>query len=143
MASVILDVGCATGGLASSMATYLDVASGGMAIGLDAAPEMVNVARSKRASATCRFDIGVAENLPYSDNCFDKAASSFFFHQHLADAQAAFIVTIIQWIKCYKYEGTPATAAVWSRVLGEYNTFIFLVKSKIFPYSISSYRFCY
>jgi len=87
---VILDVGCATGGLAASMARYLDVESGGIAIGLDAAPEMVNVARSKRASATCRFDIGVAEDLPYSENCFDKAASSFFFHHvDLADKERA------------------------------------------------------
>lgn len=87
---IVLDVGCATGGLATSMATYLDAASGGMAIGLDAAPGMVSVARSKHASETCRFDIGVAENLPYSNDCFDKAASSFFFHHvDLADKERA------------------------------------------------------
>ena len=87
---VVLDVGCATGGLAAFMATYLDAASGGMAIGLDAAPMMVNVARSKRASETCRFDIGVAENLPYSNGCFNKVASSFFFHHvDLADKERA------------------------------------------------------
>lgn len=85
---LVLDVGCATGGLTESIARYLDAASGGMAVGLDAAPRMVEVARSKHASGRCRFDIGVAEDLPYGDDCFDKAASSFFFHHvNLADKE--------------------------------------------------------
>lgn len=76
----VLDVGCATGSVALAVAEKLDAALGGMSIGLDAAPRMIRKARRKVRDLPCRFDIGVAERLPYADGVFDGAASTFFFH---------------------------------------------------------------
>jgi ubiquinone/menaquinone biosynthesis C-methylase UbiE len=80
----VLDVGCATGHLTRWVGAQLDAGVGGLAVGIDASPAMVRVARRKRGDLTCRFDIGVAEALPYPDAVFDAVASSLFFH-HLAD----------------------------------------------------------
>jgi ubiquinone/menaquinone biosynthesis C-methylase UbiE len=76
----VLDVGAATGMLTRALAAHLDAAAGGLAVGLDASPEMVRVARRKAAGRPCRFDLGVAEALPYPDAGFDAAASTLFFH---------------------------------------------------------------
>lgn len=76
----LLDVGCATGNLTARLARHLDPAAGGMAVGLDASPAMIATARKKRQGPACRFDLGIAEKLPYPDDCFDHVVSSFFFH---------------------------------------------------------------
>jgi ubiquinone/menaquinone biosynthesis C-methylase UbiE len=76
----VLDVGCATGGMALALAKRLSANEGGLAIGLDASLEMVAVARQKIKQLPCRFDIGVAEKLPYPDASFDGLTSTFFFH---------------------------------------------------------------
>ncbi len=79
----ILDVGCGTGSLTLALARRLQAESGGLAVGLDAAPKMIAVARRKAAAtglATVRFDIAAAETLPYLDASFDCGVSSFFFH---------------------------------------------------------------
>jgi len=86
----VLDIGCATGTVALAVAEKLDAAIGGMSIGLDAAPRMIRRARRKVRGLPCRFDIGVAERLPYADGVFDKAVSTFFFHHlNLDDKLAA------------------------------------------------------
>ena len=76
----VLDVGCATGRVTLEVARHLDAACGGLAVGLDASPEMIRTARRKAPSGSCRFDLGVAEAVPYEDRSFDKAVSTFFFH---------------------------------------------------------------
>lgn len=76
----VLDVGCATGRVTLTVARHLDSSHDGLAVGLDASPEMIRVARKKLRSLPCRFDIGLAEALPYGDRTFDKAVSTFFFH---------------------------------------------------------------
>ena len=76
----VLDVGCATGGMTLAAADLLDAAQGGLCVGLDAAPRMIARARRKIRQLPCRFDVGVAEKLPYHDEVFDKAVSTFFFH---------------------------------------------------------------
>jgi len=76
----VLDVGCATGGMALAVAEGLDGAQGGICVGLDAAPGMIAKARRKIGRLPCRFDIGVAEELPYRSETFDKAVSTYFFH---------------------------------------------------------------
>ena len=86
----VLDVGCATGSVALEAARRLDGDQGGLAIGLDAAPRMIRVARKKVHDLPCRFDIGVAERLPDRDGVFDKVVSTFFFHHlNLADKLTA------------------------------------------------------
>jgi len=76
----VLDLGAATGMLTRALAAHLDAAAGGLAVGLDASPAMVRVARRNAVREPCRFDLGVAEALPYPDGVFDAAASSLFFH---------------------------------------------------------------
>jgi len=89
-ADKVLDVGCATGGMTLAVAQLLDPAQGGLCVGLDAAPRMIAKARKKIGQLPCRFDIGVAEKLPYYDEVFDKAVSTFFFHHlNLQDKLAA------------------------------------------------------
>lgn len=76
----VLDLGCATGALTRRLARRLDPRHGGLALGVDASPEMVAVARRHSAALPCRFDIVPAESLPYADASFDALASSFFLH---------------------------------------------------------------
>lgn len=76
---LILDVGCATGNAALAAAPFCGREAGGV-IGIDAAPSMIIKARTKARNTPCRFDIGLAESLPYSNETFEKATSTFFFH---------------------------------------------------------------
>jgi len=76
----VLDVGCATGGMALAVATHLKAEDGGIAVGVDASPQMIEVARKKTKGIPCRFDVGLAEQLPYPDKAFDGYTSTFFFH---------------------------------------------------------------
>lgn len=76
----VLDIGCGTGVLTRQIAQHL-TAPDARAIGLDAAPKMIQVARRHAADLPrLRFDVGVAERLDYPDASFDCAVSTFFFH---------------------------------------------------------------
>jgi ubiquinone/menaquinone biosynthesis C-methylase UbiE len=76
----VLDLGCGTGVLTRMIADQLDSGAGGVSIGIDAAAKMIRVARKKRQSDTCRFEVAAAEDLPFEDETFDAAVSSLFFH---------------------------------------------------------------
>jgi ubiquinone/menaquinone biosynthesis C-methylase UbiE len=77
----ILDIGCGTGTLTRDIAAALSDKSRSCCTGLDAAEKMIEVARRKAAGIpNIRFDAAVAERLPYDDNFFDAAVSTFFFH---------------------------------------------------------------
>ena len=76
----VLDLGCGTGVLTRMIADRLDGGAGGVCTGIDAAAKMIQVARKKRASATCRFEVAAAEALPFEDRSFDAVVSSLFFH---------------------------------------------------------------
>jgi ubiquinone/menaquinone biosynthesis C-methylase UbiE len=76
----VLDLGCGTGALTRAIGDRLVAEVGGMALGIDAAAAMIRVARKKRASTTCRFEVVAAENLPYDASSFDAVVSSLFFH---------------------------------------------------------------
>jgi ubiquinone/menaquinone biosynthesis C-methylase UbiE len=76
----VLDLGCGTGALTRAVGDRLEAAAGGMALGIDAAAAMIRVARKKRESATCRFEVVAAESLPYAAASFDAVVSSLFFH---------------------------------------------------------------
>lgn len=79
----VLDLGCGTGVLTHAIAEWLDAQKGGISVGIDAAAKMIHVARKKRESEICRFEIAAAEALPYEDESFDAVVSSLFFH-HVA-----------------------------------------------------------
>jgi ubiquinone/menaquinone biosynthesis C-methylase UbiE len=77
----VLDVGCGTGTLTIEVAKRLAGREGSRVTGMDAAPRMIDVARRKAKDlANIRFDIGIAEELPYASDSFDYVFSTFFFH---------------------------------------------------------------
>src|SRR5215218_4795889 len=71
----VLDLGCGTGTLAI-MAKQAQPAA--EVTGLDADPDMLNVARYKSAQlkVPVKFDVGFTNNLPYPDESFDRVLSS-------------------------------------------------------------------
>jgi SAM-dependent methyltransferase len=71
----VLDVACGTG--AATTAAAAIVAPIGRVVGLDANPEMLDVARRKSADIDWRE--GVAESLPFDDASFDAVISQFGF----------------------------------------------------------------
>jgi demethylmenaquinone methyltransferase/2-methoxy-6-polyprenyl-1,4-benzoquinol methylase/phosphoethanolamine N-methyltransferase len=79
----VLDVGCGTGEVALLAKTR---AKAGKVYGIDPAPEMIAVARSKAARKKLDIDfrVGVIEALPFSDSSIDVVTSSLMMH-HLPD----------------------------------------------------------
>lgn len=79
----VLDVACGTGALTVAVAER--VAPRGAVLGLDANPEMLEVARRKQGSIEWRD--GRAESLPFADASFDAVVSQFglmFFDDRVA-----------------------------------------------------------
>jgi ubiquinone/menaquinone biosynthesis C-methylase UbiE len=76
----VLDLGCGTGVLTRMIGDRLDGARGGESVGIDAAAKMIVVARKKRATDNCRFEVMAAESLDFADAGFDAVVSSLFFH---------------------------------------------------------------
>ncbi len=76
----ILDIGCGTGVITRKIADHLCAATGGFAMGIDAAGMMIQGAREKREGSTCRFEVAAAENLPFENESFDSVISTLFFH---------------------------------------------------------------
>ena len=79
----VLDVGCGPGYFVRMLAEA--VGAKGSAIGVDAAPEMIDYA-TRRSShrANCRFEPGSAESLAFADAAFDVVVSSLMLH-HLPE----------------------------------------------------------
>ncbi|GAB1811674.1 class I SAM-dependent methyltransferase [Mycobacterium sp. MUNTM1] len=87
-ADAILDVGCGTGYLLHVLAdSYPDAKR---LAGIDAAPQMVEVARSFARDDRLAFTHGVAEQLGYPDHTFDLIVSTTSF-DHWSDQQAGLI----------------------------------------------------
>jgi ubiquinone/menaquinone biosynthesis C-methylase UbiE len=76
----VLDLGCGTGILSKEISVKLNAEAGGLSIGIDAAGKMIEGARKKRESDTCRFEVAAAENLPFDNEFFDSLISTLFFH---------------------------------------------------------------
>lgn len=76
----VLDIGCGTGTLTVEIGRLL-AERGGRVSGIDAAPKMIDIAVSKASKlANVYFDVTPAESLPFLEDSFDCAVSTFFFH---------------------------------------------------------------
>jgi ubiquinone/menaquinone biosynthesis C-methylase UbiE len=71
----VLDVGCGTGALAAALANRY----GCKVWGLDASPEMIQVAR-ERVPAGVGLRVGQAESLEFKDEWFERAVMTFAVH---------------------------------------------------------------
>jgi ubiquinone/menaquinone biosynthesis C-methylase UbiE len=80
----VLDVGCGTGSLTLTAKTYAGASDS--VYGIDASPEMIEVARkkAKRSRSEAVFEVGLIEKLPYPEASFDVVISRLVIH-HLPD----------------------------------------------------------
>lgn len=76
----VLDIGCGTGRLALAAAAV--VSPSREAHGIDASPEMIEVARRKsaRSRAGADFKVGLIEDIPFDDGRFDLVMSTLVMH---------------------------------------------------------------
>lgn len=83
----VLDLGCGTGTLAIAAAKI--VGSHGHVLGVDAAPDMIRLARIKAAAACspARFELAAAEALPVPDASVDAVLASLIFHHLPPDSK--------------------------------------------------------
>jgi ubiquinone/menaquinone biosynthesis C-methylase UbiE len=95
----VLDMGCGTGTLALSLVKR--VRPGGRVTGVDAAPEMLAVARAKaaRRCLPASFQYAVGQALPFPDAAFDAAVSSLVLH-HLPEAvRSAAVAELVRVVR--------------------------------------------
>src|SRR5215203_310648 len=76
----VLDIGCGTGTLAVAAKRVVGTAGG--VTGVDASPEMIDLATRKasREGADVVFRTGAAERLPFDDATFDAVLSTLMLH---------------------------------------------------------------
>lgn len=75
----VLDLACGTGTLTILLKRKAPQAE---IVGIDGDPKISGLAREKARDGNfeIRFDEGMSFDLPYPDECFDRAVSSLFFH---------------------------------------------------------------
>ncbi len=80
----VLDVGCGSGNLTLTAKRY--AGASGSVHGIDASPEMIEVARkkAKRIASEAVFEVGLIEKIPYPDATFYVVISRLVIH-HLPD----------------------------------------------------------
>ena len=80
----VLDVGCGSGNLTLTAKRY--AGRSGSVYGIDASPEMIDVARkkAKEMGTDVVFDVALVEKLPFGDSTFDVVISRLVLH-HLPD----------------------------------------------------------
>lgn len=80
----VLDVGCGTGSLAIALKGA--VGPTGSVLGIDASPEMIDVARrnASKAGVDVNFQLALGEAIPFAKGTFDLVVSQLAVH-HLPD----------------------------------------------------------
>jgi ubiquinone/menaquinone biosynthesis C-methylase UbiE len=94
----VLDVGCGTGEVALLAKTRTQA---GKVYGIDPAPEMIAVARSKatRKKLEIDFRVGVIESLPFPDASIDVVTSSLMMHHLPDDLKARALAEVYRVLK--------------------------------------------
>ena len=117
----ILDVGCGTGSLTLLIDSYLSLP--GEVIGIDAAPKMIDIARTKafKVKSKAKFSVGVSEVLDFEDNQFDIVVNSMFTHHIDHELKK---MTFSEMLRVLKPGGCLITAdidrptTVWGWIMG-------------------------
>ena len=83
----LLDVGTGPGYLALAASGL--VAPDGLAVGIDASPEMIDRARTlaARGRSNAQYLVATAESLPFEDDAFDVVVSRLVFHHLPGDVK--------------------------------------------------------
>ena len=95
----LLDVGTGPGYLARAASKL--VAPGGIAIGIDASPEMIDRARmrAERAHSEAEYRVATAESLPFDDDAFDIVVSRLVLHHLPGDVKGQALAEIARVLR--------------------------------------------
>lgn len=95
----LLDVGCGTGTLA--LAAWRRLQPEGKVFGIDASPEMIEMARQKAEKRAMRvsFQLSAIEDLPFPDASFDVVLSSFMLHHLPEDVRRQGFAQVLRVLK--------------------------------------------
>ena len=95
----LLDVGCGTGTLA--LAAWRRLQPEGKVFGIDASPEMIEVAREKAGKRAIQvsFQVSAIEDLPFPAASFDVVLSSFMLHHLPEDVRRQGFAQVLRVLK--------------------------------------------
>lgn len=95
----VLDVGCGSGNLTLTTKRY--AGRSGSVYGIDASPEMIDVARknAKQTGIDAMFDVALIEKLPFEDATFDIVISRLVMHHLPADLKQQALAEISRVLK--------------------------------------------
>ncbi len=95
----LLDIGCNTGTLA--LAAWRRLQPEGKVFGIDASPEMIEIAQEKAMKRALRvsFQVSTIEDLPFPDASFDVVLSSFILHHLPRDLRSQGFAQVLRVLK--------------------------------------------
>lgn len=113
----VLDVGCGTGSLALTLKASLGAT--GSVYGVDASPEMIDMARRKVLKAGMDVDlrVGLAEALPFANKTFDLVVSQLAIHHLPGDLKVRAFGEIYRVLRskgrCVIVDFEPPKGILW------------------------------